>query len=79
MSGICLYLGLAANGKVIIPKIEISIDGQTKIYSLLSAYTENNDFPYLNGIQGQFVDRTEEYNLRKEKEEIGRASCRERV
>ena len=61
---------LAANGKVIIPKIEINIDGQTKIYSLLSAYTENNDFPYLNGIQGQFVDRTEEYNLRKEKEEL---------
>ena len=57
-------------GKVIIPKIEINIDGQIKIYSLLSAYTENKDFPYLNGIQGQFVDRTEEYNLRKEKEEL---------
>ena len=52
------------------PKIEINIDGQIKIYSLLSAYTENKDFPYLNGIQGQFVDRTEEYNLRKEKEEL---------
>jgi len=61
---------LAANGKVIIPKIEINIDGQTRIYSLLSAYTQNKDFPYLNGIQGQFVDRTEEYNLRKEKEEL---------
>ena len=61
---------LSTKGKVIIPKIEINIDGQIKIYSLLSAYTENKDFPYLNGIQGQFVDRTEEYNLRKEKEEL---------
>ncbi|MDC1184619.1 adenylate/guanylate cyclase domain-containing protein [Alphaproteobacteria bacterium] len=61
---------LTTKGKVIIPKIEINIDGQIKIYSLLSAYTENKDFPYLNGIQGQFVDRTEEYNLRKEKEEL---------
>ena len=61
---------LKENGKVIIPKIEINIDGKIKIYSLLSAYTENENFPYLNGIQGQFVDRTEEYNLRKEKEEL---------
>ena len=61
---------LSTKGKVIIPKIEINIDGQIKIYSLLSAYTENKDFPYLNGIQGQFVDRTEEYKLRKEKEEL---------
>jgi len=61
---------LKENGKVIIPKIEINIDGKTKIYSLLSAYTKNENFPYLNGIQGQFVDRTEEFNLRKEKEEL---------
>ena len=61
---------LSVKGRVIIPKIEINIDGEVKIYSLLSAYTENPDFPYLNGIQGQFVDRTDEYNLRKEKEEL---------
>ena len=61
---------LLKNGKVILPKIEIIIEGEVKIYSLLSAYTQNKDFPYLNGIQGQFVDRTEEHNLRKEKEEL---------
>jgi len=61
---------LASKGRVIIPKIEITIGGEVKIYSLLSAYTENLDFPYLNGIQGQFVDRTDEYNLRKEKEQL---------
>ncbi len=61
---------LEKNGFVIIPKIEIKIDNEIKVYSLLSAYTENKDFPFLNGIQGQFVDRTDEYNLRREKEEL---------
>ncbi len=61
---------LKLNGRVIIPRIEIIIDGQNKIFSLLSAYTHNDDLPYLNGIQGQFIDRTEEYKLRKEKEEL---------
>jgi len=61
---------LEKNGFVIIPKIEIKIDNEIKVYSLLSAYTENKEFPFLNGIQGQFVDRTDEYNLRREKEEL---------
>ena len=61
---------LEKNGFVIIPKIEIKIGDEIKVYSLLSAYTENKDFPFLNGIQGQFVDRTDEYNLRREKEEL---------
>jgi len=61
---------LEKNGFIIIPKIEIKIGNEIKVYSLLSAYTENKDFPFLNGIQGQFVDRTDEYNLRREKEEL---------
>jgi len=61
---------LEKNGSVIIPKIEIKIGDENRVYSLLSAYTENKDFPFLNGIQGQFVDRTDEYNLRREKEEL---------
>jgi len=61
---------LKLDGKVIIPKIEIIIDEKIKIYSLLSTYTKDENFPYLNGVQGQFVDRTEEHNLRKEKEEL---------
>ena len=61
---------LDKDGHVIVPKIEIKINNEVKIYSLLSAYTENSDFPYLNGVQGQFVDRTDEYNLRKEKEDL---------
>ncbi len=61
---------LEKNGFVIIPKIEIKIGDEIRVYSLLSAFTENKDFPFLNGIQGQFVDRTDEYNLRREKEEL---------
>ena len=61
---------LEKNGSVIIPKIEIKIGDEIRVYSLLSAFTENKDFPFLNGIQGQFVDRTDEYNLRREKEEL---------
>jgi len=61
---------LKKNGKVIIPKIEITIDGEEKVFSLLSAYTKNDNFPYLNGVQGQFVDRTIENKLRAEKEEL---------
>ena len=69
---------LEKNGFVIIPKIEIKIGDEIKVYSLLSAYTENKDFPFLNGIQGQFVDRTDEYNLRREKEELLDQKLRDR-
>ena len=62
--------GLKRDGKVIIPRIEIIIDREEKVYSLLSAYTKNENFPYLNGVQGQFVDRTIENKLRAEKEEL---------
>jgi class 3 adenylate cyclase len=61
---------LKKDGKVIIPRIEIIIEGEEKVFSLLSAHTRNENFPYLNGIQGQFVDRTVENKLRAEKEEL---------
>ena len=59
---------LKKNGQVIIPKVEITIDGTTKIYSLLSKETKSSDFQYLNGVQGQFIDRTLESKLKEEKE-----------
>ena len=61
---------LEENGHVLIPKILIKIDGKEKIYSLLSARTQSDDFSYLNGVQGEFVDRTEEFELRREREEL---------
>ena len=59
---------LDQNGSVLLPEIKVSIDGSEKIYSLLSAKTQNSNFSYLNGVQGQFVDRTSEWALRRERE-----------
>ena len=61
---------LKEQGRVLIPRIELKIDGEDKVFSLLSAKTTNSDFDFLNGIQGQFVDRTVENKLRAEKEEL---------
>ena len=57
-------------GSVLIPQIKIIIDGKERMFSLLSAKTKNENFSYLNGVQGQFVDRTNEWELRKEREEL---------
>ena len=57
-------------GRVLIPQVPINIDGKERIYSLLSTRTRNDSFSYLNGVQGQFVDRTEEWALRQEREEL---------
>ena len=62
--------GLNENGSILIPQIEIEIEGETRVYSLLSAQTHDESFSYLNGVQGQFVDRTIEMQLRKEKEDL---------
>ena len=49
---------LNENGKVFIPRVELFIDGESKIFSLLSTKTTNKTFGYLNGFQGQFIDIT---------------------
>jgi len=59
---------IETKGFVQIPDIHISIDGEPRVYSLLSTKTTDNTFSYLNGIQGQFVDRTAEWKLQKERE-----------
>ena len=69
---------LQEKGQVLIPKILIKIDGKERVYSLLSAKTKNDDFSYLNGVQGQFVDRTEEFELRREREELLEEKIRNR-
>lgn len=56
--------------KVLVPEIHIHVDGEEKVYSLLSTYTEDASFSYLNGVQGQFVDRTREFQLRRDKEKL---------
>lgn len=57
-------------GSVLIPAVHIRIDGEDHVYSLLSTRTDDEVFSYLNGIQGQFVDRTAEWHLKKEREEL---------
>ena len=53
---------------VLIPKVKIGIDDKERLFSLLSTKTKNSDFEYLNGIQGQFVDRTNEHKLTKQRD-----------
>ena len=62
--------GLIKDGFVLLPKVEIKVNEENRYFSLLSAHTTDNDFSYLNGVQGQFVDRTDEWNLRREREEL---------
>jgi class 3 adenylate cyclase len=69
---------LATNGKVLIPHIPLSIDGQERVFSLMSTYTQDASFSYLNGVQGQFVDRTEEWKLRSEREQLIEEKLRDR-
>ena len=61
---------ITEKGSVLIPQVNITINGKERVYSLLSTRTENDSFSYLNGVQGQFVDRTAEWNLRKERENL---------
>ena len=65
-------------GRVLIPQVPINIDGEERIFSLLSTRTRNASFSYLNGVQGQFVDRTEEWALRREREELLEQKIRDR-
>lgn len=61
---------ITETGSVLIPQVHITIDDQERVYSLLSTRTHDDTFSYLNGVQGQFVDRTEEWLLRREREEL---------
>jgi len=61
---------ITEKGKVLIPEIKISINDEDRVFSLLSTRTKNDSFTYLNGVQGQFVDRTAEFNLRKERQNL---------
>ena len=61
---------IEGKGSVLIPQVHIRIDDEERVYSLLSTRTHDEVFSYLNGVQGQFVDRTAEWHLRKEREEL---------
>jgi adenylate cyclase len=65
-------------GSVLIPAVHIRIDGEDHVYSLLSTRTHDDGFSYLNGVQGQFVNRTAEWHLRQEREELLEQKIRDR-
>ena len=69
---------ITEKGTVLIPEIKISIKDEERVYSLLSTRTKNDSFTYLNGVQGQFVDRTAEFNLRKERQNLLEEKIRDR-
>ena len=69
---------IESKGRVLIPQILIKINNQEKVFSLLSTKTKNKFFPYLNGIQGQFVDRTVEWELRTEREKLFQQSLEDK-
>jgi class 3 adenylate cyclase len=69
---------ITEKGTVLIPEIKISINNEERVYSLLSTRTKNDSFSYLNGVQGQFVDRTAEFNLRKERQNLLNEKIRDR-
>ena len=55
-------------GRVLIPRLEIFNGDERRVFSLLSTRTTSSSFSFLQGIQGQFVDRTSEDQLRQDKE-----------
>tara|TARA_Y100001970_G_C14246335_1_gene868541 strand:- start:1981 stop:3255 length:1275 start_codon:yes stop_codon:yes gene_type:complete len=69
---------ITEKGKVLIPEVIININGEDRFYSLLSTKTKNKSFTYLNGVQGQFVDRTAEYKLRIERQKLLDEKIRDR-
>ena len=69
---------IAHKGFILIPEVHITIEGEDRVFSLLSTRTNDDAFSYLNGIQGQFVDRTAEWNLRKEREQLLEQKLRDR-
>jgi adenylate cyclase len=70
--------GLEQDGSVLLPHVQVSVEGEDRVFSLLSTYTQNSDFSYLNGVQGQFVDRTAEWSLRREREDLLEQKIRDR-
>ena len=58
------------NGRVLIPRLEIIQGDDDRVFSLLSTKTKSTNFSFLRGVQGQFVDRTQEDKLRREKDHL---------
>ncbi|MBM3568236.1 MAG: adenylate/guanylate cyclase domain-containing protein [Alphaproteobacteria bacterium] len=69
---------LEAKGQVLIPHLPIRIEGRERAFALLSTRTRDDSFSFLNGVQGQLVDRTAEFELRHERERLLEERLRDR-
>ena len=61
---------LQRDKKVLIPQLKIKTSDAFKTFSFLATFTENGTFSYLNGVQGQLIDRTEEYRLHEQNQTL---------
>ena len=61
---------LRLEGKMKIPELYVTNSEGKKMYSFLATKTNHGIFPFLNGVQGQIIDRTEEYRLRQKNEAL---------
>lgn len=69
---------LAEEGRVIIPQIPITVNGVERVFALTSTHTSDDTFSFLNGVQGQFIDRTEEFRLTRERQRLLEDKLRDR-
>lgn len=61
---------LKESGWVRIPQIKIMTEGGIQYFSLFSTFTDYKNVSALSGLQGQFIDRTQEILLEKQQERM---------
>ena len=59
---------LRLEGKMKIPELYVTNSEGKKMFSFLATETDHKIFPFLNGVQGQLIDRTEEFRLKQKNE-----------
>lgn len=70
---------LIENGFVRFPEIKLIVNDEERYFSLFSTYTTDIHLSYLSGIQGQFIDRTNEVLLRLKAEKLAKELSEKQV
>lgn len=61
---------LSNQGRAIIPEFNINLKSEVRYFSLFSTFTDFENISSLSGIQGQFIDITQEVHLRKQQDRL---------
>ena len=61
---------LRLEGKMKIPELYVTNSEGKRMYSFLATETDHKIFPFLNGVQGQLIDRTEEFRLKQKNDAL---------